>query len=43
MVTTSSAGFPGIEEEAPRGGVVEETGQPVQGVQSILSTIPLAT
>ena len=43
MVTTSSAGFLGIEKEAPSGGMVEETGQPVQGVQSILSTIPLAT
>ena len=43
VVTTSSTGFPYIEEKASGGGVVEEIGQPMQGVQSILSTIPLAT
>ena len=43
VVTTSFASFPGIEKEALGGGMVEEIGQPMQGVQSILSTIPLAT
>ena len=43
VVTTSSAGFPGMEEEAPGGGITEEARQPMQGVQSPPSTVPLAT
>ena len=33
----------GMEKEPPNGGVTEEVGQPMQVVQPILSSIPLAT
>ena len=33
----------GMEKEPPSGGVTEEVGQPMQVVQPILSSIPLAT
>ncbi|KAL0003623.1 hypothetical protein SO802_011184 [Lithocarpus litseifolius] len=39
VVTVSSAGFPGVREEAPGGGITEETEQPMQGFQS---AVPLA-
>jgi len=34
MVTALSVAFPGMEEEPPNGGMAEETGQPMQGVQA---------
>ena len=43
VVTASSTDFPSMEEEAPGGGITEEVGQPMQGIQSPSSTIPLAT
>ena len=33
-VTALSVVFPGMEEEPPSGGMVEETRQPMQGVQT---------
>ncbi|KAL4596833.1 hypothetical protein ACB092_12G192000 [Castanea dentata] len=43
VVTASSAGFLGVEEEAPGGGVTEEIGQLMQDVQFIPPAAPLAT
>ena len=33
-VTALSVAFPGMENEPPNGGMAEETGQPMQGVQT---------
>ena len=33
-VTTLSTAFPVMEEKPPSGGMAEETGQPMQGVQT---------
>ena len=33
-VTAFSVTFPSMEEEPPSGGIAEETGQPMQGVQA---------
>ena len=34
MVATLSVAFPSVEEESPNGGMAEEAGQPMQGVQA---------
>ena len=33
-VAALSVAFPGMEEESPSGGMAEEAGQPMQGVQA---------
>ena len=42
VIIATSAVPPGMEEEPPSGGVTEEVGQPMQDVQPILSSVPLA-
>ena len=34
VVTAPLAAFPSVEEEPPSGGMIEEVGQPMQGVQA---------
>ena len=43
MAVAPSAVFPGVGEELPSGGMTEEVGQPMQGVQPILPSVPLVT
>ena len=43
MAVAPSTVFPGVGEEPPSGGMTEEVGQPMQGVQPILSSVPLVT
>jgi len=43
MAAAPSAVFPGVGEEPPSGGMTEEVGQPMQGVQLILPSVPLVT
>ena len=43
MAATPSAVFPGVGEEPSSGGMTEEVGQPMQGVQPILPSVPLVT
>ena len=42
VIINTSAVPPGMEEELPSSGVTEEVGQPMQDVQPILSSVPLA-
>ena len=42
VIIATSAVPLGMEEEPPSGGVTEEVGQPMQDVQPILSSVPLA-
>ena len=42
VITAPSTVSPSVEEEPPSGGVIEEVGQPMQDVQPILPSIPLA-
>ena len=42
VIIATSAVPPGMEVEPPSGGVIEEVGQPMQDVQPILSSVPLA-
>ena len=41
-ITTPSIVLLGVEEELPNGGVTKEVEQPIQDVQPILSSVPLA-
>ena len=43
VIATSSVILLGVEEEPPNGGMTKEVSQPMQGVQPILQSIPLAT
>ena len=43
VIATSSVILLGLEEEPPNGGMTKEVSQPMQGVQPILQSIPLAT
>ena len=43
VITAPSGVFPSVGEEPPNGGMAEEVGQPMLGIQPILSVVPLAT
>lgn len=43
VIAAPSAISPVVEEEPPCSGVTEEVGQPMQDVQPILPSVPLAT
>ena len=43
MVTATSTSFPSMEEEALDGDITEEVRQPMQGIQSTPSIVPIIT